>query len=221
MENRAGQHGAHDVHALTRDVERQAVGGGGVFAERLARLHRSRRQPVVDEVDLDHAEAERQALRAVARTPGSDRGRVAKVVALAVLALSVTFSALRARETLPGHDFVPVRAGGLRILGVVAALAFVLDTVQRVITVFFRVVPLRAGVDEYGSGWMTEIFGYGRPLGVTMALVRKIRVLIWSGAGLLLLLASQKEEAKEFKEAQLKAQSEGKGLWAKGVCESF
>ena len=51
-------------------------------------------------------------------------------VALAVLALSVTLSALRARETLPGDDFVPERAGGIRILAVVAALAFVVPGLE-------------------------------------------------------------------------------------------
>jgi hypothetical protein len=74
-------------------------------------------------------------------------------------------------------------------------LAVVLDTVQRVIAVVFRVVPLRAGVDEFGSGAMTEALNYGRPLGVMLALIRKIRVLIWSGIGLLSLLASRKLEA--------------------------
>jgi len=64
------------------------------------------------------------------------------------------------------------------------ALAIVLDTVQRVIAVVFRVVPLRAGVDEFGSGFMTDALHYGQPLGVATALIRKIRVLIWSGIGL-------------------------------------
>lgn len=67
------------------------------------------------------------------------------------------------------------------------ALAFVLDTVQRVINVIFRVVPLKIGVDEVGSGLVSSALGYGSALGVTMALIRKIRVLAWSIVGLVLL----------------------------------
>ncbi|MEI6245777.1 MAG: lysylphosphatidylglycerol synthase domain-containing protein [Acidobacteriota bacterium] len=75
------------------------------------------------------------------------------------------------------------------------ALAVVLDTVQRVITVVFRVIPLRIGVDESGSGFMTTALDLGRGLGVTMGLIRKIRVLIWSGLGLLLLASGKSQVA--------------------------
>ncbi len=82
----------------------------------------------------------------------------------------------------------------LKFLGVDSLpLAVVLDTVQRVITVVFKVVPLRAGVDELGGGFMTEALDYGHPLGVTMALVRKIRVLIWSGLGLVIIASSKSQ----------------------------
>lgn len=67
-------------------------------------------------------------------------------------------------------------------------LAFVLDTVQRVINVVFRVVPLKIGVDEVGSGLTSAALGFGSPLGVTMGVVRKVRVLIWAALGLLLQL---------------------------------
>ena len=70
-------------------------------------------------------------------------------------------------------------------------LAFVLDTVQRVINVVFRVVPLKIGVDEAGSGLTTAALGYGSALGVTMGVIRKIRVLVWAGAGLMLLFTSR------------------------------
>lgn len=83
----------------------------------------------------------------------------------------------------------------LHFLGVDSLpLAIVVDTVQRVITVVFRIIPLRAGVDEFGSGWMTEVLGYGHPLGVTLALVRKIRVLTWSAIGLGLLASGKSED---------------------------
>jgi hypothetical protein len=87
----------------------------------------------------------------------------------------------------------------LRFLGVDSLpLAVVLDTVQRVITIVFKIVPLRAGVDEWGSGSITEALDQGLQLGVTMALIRKIRVLIWSGMGLA-IIASRKSEDRSGK----------------------
>ncbi len=67
------------------------------------------------------------------------------------------------------------------------ALAVVLDTVQRMINVIFRVVPLKLGVDEAASSITSSALGFGTALGVTMGVVRKIRVLIWAGTGLILL----------------------------------
>ncbi|TAK18547.1 MAG: hypothetical protein EPO35_01375 [Acidobacteria bacterium] len=76
----------------------------------------------------------------------------------------------------------------LYFLGITSlALAFVLDTVQRVINVVFRVVPLKIGVDEVGSGLTSAALGYGSALGVTMGVIRKIRVLFWALVGLLLV----------------------------------
>ena len=77
-------------------------------------------------------------------------------------------------------------------------LAFVLDTVQRMINVVFKIVPLKMGVDEWSSGFTAAALGYTSALGVTMGVVRKIRVLIWSGIGLL-LLASYKSQVSRGK----------------------
>ena len=66
-------------------------------------------------------------------------------------------------------------------------LAIVLDTVQRMINVIFRIVPLKIGVDETFSGLMSNALGFGAALGVTMGVIRKIRVLFWSLVGLVLL----------------------------------
>jgi len=66
--------------------------------------------------------------------------------------------------------------------------AFILDTVQRAITVIFRVVPLRLGVDQFGSGLVSEALGLGAALGGTMAVVRLGRTLVSMVIGLALLL---------------------------------
>jgi len=67
-------------------------------------------------------------------------------------------------------------------------VAFLLESVNRVITVVFKFVPLRIGVDEAGTAVFTNVLGLGTTLGVTLALVRKARVIAWVAVGLLLLV---------------------------------
>jgi len=77
----------------------------------------------------------------------------------------------------------------LRLLTGSASLlnAFLLDTVNRFINVAFRAVPLRVGVDEVTTSGFTEMLGLGSAAGLTLALVRKARMLVWAGVGLGLL----------------------------------
>ncbi len=77
----------------------------------------------------------------------------------------------------------------LRLLTGSASLlnAFLLDTVNRFINVAFRAVPLRVGVDEVTTSGFTEMLGLGSASGLTLALVRKARMLVWAGVGLGLL----------------------------------
>jgi hypothetical protein len=67
-------------------------------------------------------------------------------------------------------------------------ISFVLEAVNRVINVIFRFVPLRLGVDEAGTALVTRIVGLGAAAGVTLALVRKARVLVWSAVGTLVMV---------------------------------
>jgi hypothetical protein len=67
-------------------------------------------------------------------------------------------------------------------------LAFVLEGANRLITVVFKIVPLRLGVDETSSGAFTQLLGYGPTPGVTLAIVRKSRVLFWTIVGTALLV---------------------------------
>lgn len=64
---------------------------------------------------------------------------------------------------------------------------FVLEAVNRTITVAFKFVPLRLGVDEAGTEVLTRTLALPTGLGVTMAIVRKARVLTWSAVGVVLL----------------------------------
>lgn len=68
------------------------------------------------------------------------------------------------------------------------AQAFVLETVNRLITVVFKFVPLRIGIDEAGTAAAGAALGIGSMTGVTLALVRKARIACWMVAGLGILL---------------------------------
>ncbi len=65
--------------------------------------------------------------------------------------------------------------------------AFVLESVNRVINVVFKFVPFRVGVDEAGTGLLTKVLKLGTTSGVTLAIVRKARVLVWTAVGVALL----------------------------------
>ena len=66
--------------------------------------------------------------------------------------------------------------------------AFVFESANRFIVALFRVVPMRIGVDEAGTAWFAELLGFGTAAGVTLALVRKARMLVWATAGFGLLV---------------------------------
>jgi len=66
-------------------------------------------------------------------------------------------------------------------------VAFILETFNRITNVVFKFVPMRLGVDEVGSGLLTTVLGYTSAVGVTLAVVRKVRMLCWTGVGVLFL----------------------------------
>jgi hypothetical protein len=69
--------------------------------------------------------------------------------------------------------------------------AFVLEFVNRTITIAFQFVPMWLGVDEAGTGLVATALRLGAPVGVGLALVRKARILIWTTIGLGLVFASK------------------------------
>jgi hypothetical protein len=66
--------------------------------------------------------------------------------------------------------------------------AFLFETANRLITVVFKVVPLRLGVDEVGTAWFATLIGLPYKTGLTLAIIRKARMLFWTAAGGLLLV---------------------------------
>jgi hypothetical protein len=63
-------------------------------------------------------------------------------------------------------------------------VALVVESVYRVINTIFSFVPLRVGVDEGGTGLLLHVLGIGAAEGVALAIIRKIRTLVWTGVGL-------------------------------------
>ncbi len=66
--------------------------------------------------------------------------------------------------------------------------AFILESVNRVITMVFKFIPLRMGVDEAGTGRVSQVLLFTEATGVTLAIVRKARDVVWAAVGMALLL---------------------------------
>jgi hypothetical protein len=69
------------------------------------------------------------------------------------------------------------------------AQALVFSALDRLVIVAFKFVPFRIGVDEASSGGLAMLLGWGAAAGVTLAIVKKVRSLAWTGVGLLLIAA--------------------------------
>jgi hypothetical protein len=72
--------------------------------------------------------------------------------------------------------------------------AFVLEFVNRTITIAFQFVPMWLGVDEAGTGIVTTALQMGAAAGVGLALVRKARVIAWTALGLALFFVSHSRQ---------------------------
>jgi Lysylphosphatidylglycerol synthase TM region len=89
--------------------------------------------------------------------------------------------------------------------------AFILESVNRIITMAFKFIPLRMGVDEAGTGKVSKILRFTEAAGVTLAIVRKGRDLFWALIGIALLvhrgfsLRSIVAEAEALQESSLES----------------
>jgi len=89
--------------------------------------------------------------------------------------------------------------------------AFLLESISRVITTLFKLIPFLIGVDEAGAQFVTETLALGAGIGVTLAIIRKGRILFWAIMGVLLLIKrglSIKEFTKAGKEEEKRRQAE-------------
>jgi hypothetical protein len=65
--------------------------------------------------------------------------------------------------------------------------AFLMESAGRFVTIAFKFIPYRLGIDEAGSGAVAQVLGLGPATGVTLALVRRLRILVLNAAGLIRL----------------------------------
>lgn len=89
----------------------------------------------------------------------------------------------------------------MRLIGVDLnfSTAFLLEAINRAINIAFIFVPALVGVDEAGTGLVTEVFGYGAAVGVALAIIRKIRMFCWIGVGLLILVGNKSTKDETMK----------------------
>jgi hypothetical protein len=99
---------------------------------------------------------------------------------LSIFALDLCFHLAGVAEIYTTLSFISPVAPSLR-------QAFILESVNRIINVAFKFIPLRAGVDEGGTGQVSKVLGFARGIGVTLAIIRKARDIFWSGVGILLI----------------------------------
>ncbi len=66
--------------------------------------------------------------------------------------------------------------------------AFLLESISRTITIVFKLIPFLVGVDEAGAQFVTETLALGAGVGVTLAIIRKGRILFWTAIGLILIV---------------------------------
>ena len=97
-----------------------------------------------------------------------------------VFALDLVFHALAVLEIFVTLEWL---LGG----GATVSQAIVFEALNRAITVAFKFVPFRVGVDEALSGTLAPLLTVNPTIGVTLAVVRKARNLFWAAIGLVLI----------------------------------
>lgn len=150
----------------------------GVWAARARPAILSRFAPLVSKI-AGSANAPGEAIREVESqiyaVPQWPIGRIARVglweVAFHVAAVAEVFVVLR-----------------LLVPDITLTEAFLLESAGRFVTVAFKFVPYRLGIDEAGSGAVASVLGLPPVTGVTLALVRRIRIIVLNAIGLVLLL---------------------------------
>ena len=65
--------------------------------------------------------------------------------------------------------------------------SFLLESVSRLVTIVFKLVPFTIGVDEAGAQFIGQALSLTAGVGVTLAIIRKGRILFWTAIGWILI----------------------------------
>jgi hypothetical protein len=65
--------------------------------------------------------------------------------------------------------------------------AFVFEAITKIVNTAGILIPARVGVSEGGSALLADTLGFAASQGLSLALMRRVRALIWAGVGLALL----------------------------------
>lgn len=65
--------------------------------------------------------------------------------------------------------------------------AYLVEWTNRIVNTIFAFVPLRVGVDEGSTALTLSSLGYQSAVGVSLAIIRKVRTLFWVAIGLILI----------------------------------
>lgn len=155
-----------------------AAAVAGVWAARTRPAILSRFAPLVSKI-AGQAHAPHEAIREVeAQIYAVPRWPIGKIVH--VLSWEVAFHIAAVAEVWLI----------LRLLVPQATIvdAFLLESAGRFVTVAFKFVPYRLGIDEAGSGAVANVLGLSPATGVTLALVRRLRIIILNAFGLIPLV---------------------------------
>ncbi len=67
-------------------------------------------------------------------------------------------------------------------------MAFILESVNRMITVVFKFMPMRVGIGESAAEQIAKLLGFTLGKGATLEIIRKVRDLCWTALGFALLV---------------------------------
>ena len=130
--------------------------------------------------------------QAVAAFSEGQTGRLQRAYALDLLyhATAVLEVFLTLRWVL-GDPASPLSGAGSITL--TQAIAF--EALNRVVIVAFKFVPFRVGIDEALTGAAAPMLALDPAAGITLAVVRKVRNLFWTGVGLAIIAAHPAQSA--------------------------
>jgi hypothetical protein len=66
--------------------------------------------------------------------------------------------------------------------------ALILESVSRLINILFKLIPFVIGVDEAGARFVGETLALAAGVAVTLAIIRKGRILFWTAVGMALII---------------------------------